>query len=69
MLTCLIWFLLLIVIAGVLVWALGALPLDPTIQSIGRVVLIVFFVILMVVVLLNCLGLWHGAGLGLPSPR
>lgn len=58
MLTCLIWFVLLIVIAGVIVWALGALPLDPTIQQIGRVVIIVAFVILMVVALLNCLGLW-----------
>ena len=66
MLTCLIWFVLLIVIAGVIVWAMGALPLDPTIQQIGRVCVIVFFVIMMVIILLNCLGLWHGGGL--PGP-
>ena len=61
MLTCLVWFVLIIVIAGVLVWALSALPLDATIQQIGRVAIIVVFVITLVVVMLNCLGLWHGA--------
>lgn len=62
MLACLVWLLLIIVIAGVLVWALGALPLDPTIAQIGRVIIVVCFVILLVVAMLNCLGLWHAPG-------
>ena len=53
--------LLIIVIAGVLVWALGALPLDATVQQIGKVCIIVVFVITLVMAMLSCLGLWHGA--------
>ena len=62
MLTCLIWIVLCIVIAGVLVWAIGALPLDATIQQIGKVVIIVLFVIMIVISMLNCLGLMHMSG-------
>lgn len=62
MLTCLIWIILCIVIAGVLVWAIGALPLDPTIQQIGKVIIIVLFVIMIVMAMLNCLGLIHMTG-------
>ncbi len=60
-LSCIVWLVLIIVIAGVLVWAIGALPLDATIAQIGRVAVIVCFVILLVVATLNCLALWHGA--------
>ena len=60
MLSCLMWIVMMIVIAGVLVWALGALPLDPTIKAVGRVVLIVLFVIMLVYIMVGCLGLSHG---------
>ena len=62
MLTCLIWLVIAIVIAGVLVWAIDALPLDPTIKSVGRVIIIVMFVILVLVAMMNCLGLLHMSG-------
>ena len=57
MLACVVWLVLVIVIAGVLVWALGALPLDATIKQIGRVAIIVLFVIMLVLAVLQCLGL------------
>jgi len=60
MITCIVWIILAIVIAGVLVWALGALPLDPTIKQIGKVVIIVLFVVMLVIVMMNCLGLSTG---------
>lgn len=60
MLSCIVWLILVIVIAGVLVWALGALPLDATIKQIGRVAIIVVFVIMLVLTVLNCLGLHAG---------
>lgn len=62
MLTCLIWLVIAIVIAGVLVWAIDALPLDATIKSVGRVIIIVMFVILVLVAMMNCLGLLHMSG-------
>lgn len=60
MLTCLIWIILAVIIAGVLVWALTQLPLDATIVSIGRVVIIVLFVIVVIVLVMNCLGVSTG---------
>lgn len=60
MLTCIVWLILVIAIAGVLVWALGALPLDATVRQIGKVAVIVVFVIMLVLTVLNCLGL-HAA--------
>ena len=57
MLSCIVWLVLVIVIAGVLVWALGALPLDATIKQIGKVAIIVVFVLMLVLTVLQCLGL------------
>ena len=58
---CVLYVVLLVVIAGVLVWALKAWPgFDDAIRQIGRIVIIVLFVVAMVLVLMNCLGL-HGA--------
>lgn len=55
--TCIVWIMLIVVLAGVLVWALNALPLDATIKQIGRVAVIVLFVLMLVLTMLNCLGL------------
>lgn len=63
MLTCIVWIILAVVIAGVLVWAMQSLPLDPTIQSIGKVAIVVLFVVFLVVIVMNCLGV----GVGLPG--
>ena len=57
MLACIVWLVLVIVIASVLVWALSALPLDATIKQIGRVAIIVIFVLMLVLTVLQCLGL------------
>jgi len=56
MITCLIWIVVLVVIVGVLVWAMKSLPIDPTIQQIGKVCVVVIFVIAMIYIVLNCVG-------------
>ena len=60
MLTCILWIVLAVIVAGVLVWAMKALPLDPTIQQIGKVAIVVIFVIALVLVVMNCLGVSVG---------
>jgi hypothetical protein len=58
LISCLVWVVVMVVIAGVLVWALKSLPLDATIQVIGKVAIVVIFVIALLYVILACIG--HG---------
>lgn len=60
MLSCIVWLLFIIVIAGVLVWALESLPLDATIKQIGKVALVVISVIMLVLLVMQCLRLHPG---------
>lgn len=54
---CFVWFILIIVIAGVLIWGLNAVPnLDADLKAWGRIICIVFVVIVLVLTLANCLG-------------
>jgi len=65
MINCIVWVVLAVVIAGVLVWGMQALPLDPTVKQIGKVAIIIIFVIMLAYVVMSCLGLHAGA---LPHP-
>lgn len=59
---CIFLILLIVIVAGVLVWALNALPLDATIKAVGRVAVIVIFVIWLAYTVMGCLGVaapWH----------
>jgi hypothetical protein len=63
-LLCFVWFVLIIVIAGVIIWGLGAVPnLDADLKAWGRIILIVFTVIILILTLAGCLG-FH-----MPWPR
>jgi len=54
---CFVWFVLIIIIAGVIIWALASAPnLDADLKAWGRIVLIVLTVIMLVITLANCLG-------------
>ena len=56
-LMCFVWFVLIIVIAGVIIWGLGAVPnIDADLKAWGRIILIVFTVIALVLTLAGCLG-------------
>jgi hypothetical protein len=56
-LLCFVWFVLIIVIAGVIIWGLGAVPnLDADLKAWGRIILIVFTVIILILTLAGCLG-------------
>lgn len=57
MLACIIWVVVVVIVAGVLVWALSQLPLDPAIKGIGRVAIVVIFVIALLYTVLSCLGM------------
>lgn len=51
---CVIRIVVLIIIAGVLIWAVKSVPLDQDVKTIGRVALIVLFVLVLVVQVLDC---------------
>lgn len=56
-LICFVWIILIIVVAGVLIWGLTAAPnLDADLKAWGKIILIVFTVIVLVIMLANCLG-------------
>jgi hypothetical protein len=57
----LISILVALIIAGLILWVVGQIPLDPWIQKIIRVVVVVFVVLW----LLQAFGLWSGFGLRL----
>jgi hypothetical protein len=57
----LISILVVLVIAGLVLWAVSQFPLDATIVRIIRVVVVVFVVLW----LLQALGLFHGTGVRL----
>lgn len=57
MLETLVILLVVIVIAGVLLWALDQFPLDVTLKRLARVVVVVFVVIIMCLLLLDLVGL------------
>lgn len=52
----LVSILVVIIVAGVLLWGLTQLPLDPAIKSVARVVVIVAVVLWV----LKAFGLWNG---------
>jgi len=60
-LLCFGWFVLIIVIAGVIIWGVGAVPnLDGDLKAWGRIILIVFTVIVLALTLAGCLGFETG---------
>jgi hypothetical protein len=60
------WIIAVVIIAGVLLWAINAFPaIDATMKQIARVLIIVMVVI---VVLYFLFGLFAGGGVHLPGP-
>jgi hypothetical protein len=55
-LLCVLWIVLMVIIAGVLVWGLTQLPLDSVVVQVGRVCIIVVFVIVAILYTMHCLG-------------
>ena len=56
-LMCFVWFVIIIVVAGVIIWGLTAAPnLDADLKAWGKIILIVFTVIVLVLTLVSCLG-------------
>lgn len=55
MLGCIGWIVGMVIVAGVILWGLNALPIDQTIKNIGRVAIIVLFVVWLVSTMIGCL--------------
>jgi predicted small integral membrane protein len=57
---CVVWIIALVVIVGVLVWALKSWPgLDDAVRQMGRIAIIVLFAIALLYIVLDCLGVGH----------
>ena len=61
----LFWIIAVVIIAGVVLWALNSFPaIDPTMKQIARVLIIVLVVVM---VLYFLFGLFAGGGIGMHS--